>query len=157
MRERSPSTLIRSSSSAKPSLLATTTARAVAFSLSMGKKPSHASGQSEARKPAVDERLCTASGGLTDLGELWERIAIDSIEAADPFFRRRGLRHLSRPRARSTSRHRRTDLTSRPLRFISRRNYLIAYAPDEKPLVVIAVLHGRRNPNVLAAVLRGRQ
>lgn len=30
--------------------------------------------------------------------------------------------------------HRRPDLTSRPLRFIRLRDYLIAYAPDEKPL-----------------------
>ena len=43
-------------------------------------------------------------------------------------------------------RHRRPDLTSRPLRFTLVRDYLIAYAPDEKPLWVIAVIHGRRNP-----------
>ena len=32
--------------------------------------------------------------------------------------------------------HRRPDLTSLPLRFIVVRDYLIAYAPDEKPLWV---------------------
>ena len=48
--------------------------------------------------------------------------------------------------------HRRTDLTGRPLRFIRVRDFLIAYAPDEKPLWVIAVTHGHR---VMAAVLRG--
>ena len=53
--------------------------------------------------------------------------------------------------------HRRTDLTSRPLRFIRVRDYLIAYAPDEKPLWVIAVMHGHRNPRVMAAILRGRE
>jgi plasmid stabilization system protein ParE len=52
--------------------------------------------------------------------------------------------------------HRRTDLTSRPLRFITVRDYLIAYAPDERPLLVVAVLHGRRNPRVMAAMLRAR-
>ena len=52
--------------------------------------------------------------------------------------------------------HRRTDLTSRPLRFKTVRDYLIAYAPDEHPLLVIAVLHGRRNPRVMAAILRAR-
>jgi plasmid stabilization system protein ParE len=35
--------------------------------------------------------------------------------------------------------HRRTDLTSRPLRFWRVYNYLIAYAPDERPLWVVAV------------------
>jgi len=53
--------------------------------------------------------------------------------------------------------HRRADLTSRPVRFQTVRNYLIAYAPDEKPLLIIAVLHGRRSPRVMAAVLRGRE
>lgn len=52
--------------------------------------------------------------------------------------------------------HRRTDLTSRPLRFIRVMDYLIAYAPDEKPLWVVAVMHGRRSPQVMAAILRSR-
>jgi len=37
------------------------------------------------------------------------------------------------------------------------RDYLIAYAPDECPLLVIAVLHGRRNPRVMAAILSARE
>jgi len=36
------------------------------------------------------------------------------------------------------------------------RDYLVVYAPDEKPLSVIAVIHGRRNPRIMAAVLRTR-
>jgi len=36
------------------------------------------------------------------------------------------------------------------------RDYLIAYAPDEDPVWVLAVIHGRRNPRVMAAILRGR-
>ena len=52
--------------------------------------------------------------------------------------------------------HRRPGMTSRPLRFQTVRDYVIAYAPDEKPLAVIAVLHGRRNPRVMAAILRSR-
>ncbi len=53
--------------------------------------------------------------------------------------------------------HRRPDLTSRPLRFILVREYLIAYAPDENPLWVVAVMHARRNPRIMAAILRGRE
>ncbi len=34
---------------------------------------------------------------------------------------------------------------------------VIAYAPDEKPLWVVAVMHGRRNPRVMAAILRRRE
>jgi hypothetical protein len=51
----------------------------------------------------------------------------------------------------------RPDLTNRPLRFVRVRDYLIAYAPDEKPLWVIAVMHGHRSPRVIAAILRGRE
>jgi len=53
--------------------------------------------------------------------------------------------------------HKRPDLTSRPLRFTLVREYLIAYAPDEKPLWIVAVMYGRRNPRVMAAILRGRE
>lgn len=53
--------------------------------------------------------------------------------------------------------HHRSDLTSRPLRFIRVYDYLIAYAPDEKPLWVVAVFHGHRSPRVMAAILRGRE
>ncbi|MGD0224895.1 MAG: type II toxin-antitoxin system RelE/ParE family toxin [Terriglobia bacterium] len=53
--------------------------------------------------------------------------------------------------------HRRPDLTSRPLRFILVREYLIAYAPEERPLWVVAVMHARRSPRIMAAILRGRE
>ncbi len=52
---------------------------------------------------------------------------------------------------------RRSDLTGRPLRFIRVRDYLVAYAPDEKPLWVIAVMHGHRSHRVMAAILSGRE
>ena len=48
--------------------------------------------------------------------------------------------------------HRRPDLSSRPLRFTLVREYLVAY-----PLWVVAVMHGRRNPRIMAAILRGRE
>ena len=67
-------------------------------------------------------------------------------------------RHPTDPRTLAESPqigHRRPDLTARPLRFhVVRDQYLIAYAPDEKPLWVVAVLGGRRNPRLMAAILR---
>ena len=36
-------------------------------------------------------------------------------------------------------------------------NYLIAYAPDRRPLWDVAIMHGRRSPRVIAAILRGRE
>jgi len=53
--------------------------------------------------------------------------------------------------------HRRPDLTSRPLRFKLVREYAIAYVPESKPLWVVAVIHGRRSPRLMAAILRGRE
>jgi hypothetical protein len=43
------------------------------------------------------------------------------------------------------------------LRFILVREYLIAYAPEENPLWVVAVIHARRNPRIMAAILRDRE
>jgi len=91
-----------------------------------------------------------------DLDDIWEHIAADSLPAAD----RVVAEVLSAIRALVPfpgQGHRRPDLTSLPLRFIPVREYPIAYAPDEKPLWVVAIVHGRRSPRVLAAILRGRE
>lgn len=91
-----------------------------------------------------------------DITDIWEFIAED-----DPLAARRVREEIL-----STLRglvsfphqgHRRPDLTTRPLRFILVREYLIAYAPDEKPLWVVAVMHGRRDPRMMAVILRGRE
>lgn len=78
-----------------------------------------------------------ATQGIT---EIWEYIAADNPLAA------RRVReelynaiHALVPLPNQG--HRRPDLTSRPLRFIAVGEYLIAYAPDEKPLRVVAVMH----------------
>ena len=95
-------------------------------------------------------------GVRLDLDEIWEFVGADNpgvagrliteivaaVDALTPF---PGVGH------------KRPDLTSRPLRFILVREYLIDYAPDENPLWVVAVMHGRRNPRVMAAILRGRE
>jgi plasmid stabilization system protein ParE len=95
-------------------------------------------------------------GAFADLDEIWEFLATDSLDAAD-----RVLKEIyeatqsivSFPR----SGHVRIDLTSRPLRFHVVRDFLIAYAPEESPLVVLAIIHGRRSPRVIAATLRERK
>jgi toxin ParE1/3/4 len=92
----------------------------------------------------------------TDIDEIWEYIAVDNPDAADRiceeiYYAIGGL--VAFP----NQGHKRPDLTARPLRFQSVRDYLIAYAPEEKPLLVIAVLHGRRNPPVISILLEQRQ
>ena len=91
-----------------------------------------------------------------DLDEIWEFIAEADLDAADRVIADI-LTALDRLVPFPNQGHKRPDLTSRPLRFTLVREYLIAYAPDEKPLWVVAVLHGRRNPRVMAAILRGRE
>jgi toxin ParE1/3/4 len=91
-----------------------------------------------------------------DINAIWDYIAEDNPDAADRLmdeivaaiealvpFPNQGFR--------------RPALTSRPLRFILVHEYLIAYAPDQKPLWVVAIMHGRRSPRVMAAILRGRE
>lgn len=93
---------------------------------------------------------------LTDLDEIWEFIAADNIGAADRVLEevRSAMHSLA---AFPQMGHARSDLTSKPLRFHPVRHFLIAYAPDEKPLVVVAVIHGQRSPRIIAALLSGRE
>jgi antitoxin ParD1/3/4/toxin ParE1/3/4 len=91
-----------------------------------------------------------------DITGIWAFIAKDSPQAARRV--REQLLEAIRGLVPFPQRgHRRTDLTSRPLRFVVVREYLIAYAPDEKPLWVVAVMHGRRSPRAMAAILSGRE
>lgn len=93
---------------------------------------------------------------LTDLNDIWEYIAANNLDAADRVLEEiyEAIRALVPfPQVG----HRRSDLTSRPLRFHTIRDFLVVYAPDEKPMLVLAILHGRRSPRIIAALLRGRE
>jgi len=91
-----------------------------------------------------------------DLDEIWQFIAADSPPAADRLIAEI-IEAIDAVVTFPGIGHRRPDLTSRPLRFILVYDYLIAYAPDEKPLWVVAVIHGRRSPRLMAAILRSRE
>ena len=91
-----------------------------------------------------------------DLDEIWEFIRAENLDAADRVIAEilaaiRGLVPFP------DKGHKRPDLTSRPLRFTLSREYLIAYAPEEKPLWVVAVMHGRRSPRLISSILRDRE
>jgi len=91
-----------------------------------------------------------------DITYIWTYIADDSPQAARRV-REEILAAIRNLASFPNLGHKRTDLTSRPLRFAVVREYLIAYAPEEAPLWVVAVMHGRRSPRVMAAILRGRE
>jgi plasmid stabilization system protein ParE len=90
-----------------------------------------------------------------DLDGIWEHIAADSLDAAD-----RVLHDIDEAIhtlvAFPNSGHIRRDLSARLVRFLVVRDFLIAYAPEEDPLLVLAVVHGRRNPRAIAAIVRRR-
>src|SRR5271166_3415135 len=88
-----------------------------------------------------------------DLDEIWDFIASDNPAAADRLIA--GIvESIDTLALFPHAGHKRPDLTARPLRFIVVREYLIAYAPKEKPLWVVAVMHGRRSARVMAAILK---
>jgi plasmid stabilization system protein ParE len=93
---------------------------------------------------------------LLDLDRIWLHIAKDSVSASEKVVDQI-LAALAGVARLPYLGYQRPDLTSRPLRFINVSSYLIAYAPELKPVFVLAVIHGRRSPLVIAAILRGRQ
>lgn len=92
---------------------------------------------------------------VRDLDGIWEYIAADNLEAADQV-REEIYQAIESLVPFPFVGHQHPELTTRHLRFQTVREYVIVYAPDEKPMSVIAVLHGRRNPRVIAAILRKR-
>jgi plasmid stabilization system protein ParE len=93
---------------------------------------------------------------FTDLDDIRQHRAADSPDAADRVITEifDAVRALV---AFPQQGYRRPSLSSRPLRFKLVRGYVIAYAPEKKPLWVVAVFHGRCSPRVMAAILRGRE
>jgi antitoxin ParD1/3/4/toxin ParE1/3/4 len=91
-----------------------------------------------------------------DLNDIRGHIAQDSPDAADRLITEifDEIRALAAFPYRG---YRRTNITSRPIRFKLVREYVIAYAPEKRPLWVVAVIHGRRSPRTLGAILRGRE
>jgi plasmid stabilization system protein ParE len=91
-----------------------------------------------------------------DFTDIWDFIAADSPDSAD-LVTDEIIEKIEGLVKFPHQGHRRTDLTSRPLRFWRVYDYLIAYAPDKRPLWVVALLHGHRSPRVMAAILRARE
>lgn len=91
-----------------------------------------------------------------DIFDIWSTIAEDNANAADRveqaiydacgFVAEAPMRGRSRP-----------DLTTRSLRFWTRTrfpNYAVVYRPETVPLVIVAVMHGKRN---IRGILKLRQ
>lgn len=94
-------------------------------------------------------------GALGDIEQIWEYIFEDNPDAADrvvaEIFEACGSL-IPQP----DQGHWREDFAPRTIRFKRVRSYLIAYTPEATPLRVLAVFHGRRNPRLIASIVRGR-
>ena len=92
---------------------------------------------------------------VEDLDTIWHTIAEDNQDAADRVEREiLGACHRLAKHPRIGTK--REDITPLPVRFwtvTKYPNYVIVYRPDNDPLQVIAVLHGKRE---LKEVLEGR-
>jgi antitoxin ParD1/3/4 len=91
-----------------------------------------------------------------DIFGIWSYIANDNEDAADRV--ERAIYEACAFVAEAPmSGHSRPDLTSRPLRFwtLTRYpNYVVVYLPGAVPLVIVAVMQGRRN---IRRILKQRQ
>jgi len=81
---------------------------------------------------------------LQDLQDIWDYVALDSVDAADQledeFFN--AFEKLAR---RPRMGHTRRDLTERDVRFWPNGSYLIVYREHPDALQIVAVLHGARD------------
>ena len=79
-----------------------------------------------------------------DLSEIWEYIAIDSVEAADGWIEMLfdACEALGRVPGMG---HKRVDLTGHPLLFWPVGSYLIIYRGERSPIEIVAITRGSRN------------
>ena len=79
-----------------------------------------------------------------DLLEIWHHIAADSVQAADRICEKIevAIRSLADMPGKG---HTRSDVKNPHYRFWTVNPYVIAYRFDQSSLVVLRVVHGRRN------------
>jgi plasmid stabilization system protein ParE len=79
-----------------------------------------------------------------DLFEIWQRIAIDSVELAnridDEFHELFGSLALMPGQG-----HLRKDLTRRAVLFFPLYSFLVVYQPETSPIRILAVVRGKRD------------
>ena len=85
-----------------------------------------------------------SSEAQDDLFEIWQRIALDSVDLANRI--EQEFYSLFESLARMPGQgHTRKDLTKRPVLFFPLYSFLVIYQPEVKPLRIMAVLRGQRN------------
>lgn len=97
--------------------------------------------------------FCYSPEARLDLLEIWEFIARDNLDAAD-----RVEREIQQAASMLSDNpeigHRRSDLTTKPVRFWPVYSYLIVYDPATNPLEIVRILSGYRD---IATLLNKRK
>ncbi len=90
------------------------------------------------------KRFVVTPQAHADLKEIWDYIAEDSFEAADrvvdDFYRA-----FSQLALEPGMGHKRQDLTKQDVLFWPVHSYLVIYRRQSNPLLIVAVLHGKRH------------
>jgi toxin ParE1/3/4 len=92
---------------------------------------------------------------VRELEEIWAYIAADSITSANRIIDELEIA-CARLSKSPLAGHPRPDIASDRLRFWRVRSYLIAYAPETRPVLILGFIHGARNPERIAIVLKSR-
>ena len=98
------------------------------------------------------KRFVLTKEARRDLQEIWDFIAEDSLEAGDRVLET-FYREFGRLATMPGMGHKRKDLTKQDVLFWPVYSYLVIYRAGSKPLLILAVLHGKRN---VRSVLKGR-
>lgn len=93
-----------------------------------------------------------SSDAVLDLEDIWEYIALDSIEAADRWIAKL-FKAFETIAGTPGIGHRREDLTAYPVLFWAVGAYLIVYRAERRPVEIVAVAQGSRD---IPAFLRRR-
>jgi len=88
---------------------------------------------------------------IDDLGDIWDYIAEDNVDAANR------VESAILSACSSLARHpllgsKRSEITPQPVRFwtVTRfPNFIVVYRPDTKPLQIVTVVHGKQNIKTL--------
>jgi plasmid stabilization system protein ParE len=88
-------------------------------------------------------RYVVSAEAKTDLGEIWEYIAQDNLDAADRWIARLREAFDSLARAPGIG-HKREDLTDFPVLFWPVGEYLVIYRAQTEHVEIVAVTQGAR-------------
>jgi len=79
-----------------------------------------------------------------DLFEIWQRIAVDSVDLANRIEDEFHALFASLARMPGQG-HVRKDLTPKPVVFFPLYSFLVVYQPETKPIRILAVVRGKRD------------